>query len=253
MIQNNKKIEFSKLHQKSHPVILYNVWDAGTAQAVASAGAKAIATGSWSCAAAQGYQDGEEMPFSLLLQTAKRIAETVNLPLTVDFETGYGSEKYNNLRALLQVGISGINIEDRLIGLSALHSIKEQSHILTALVKVAESENTGLFINARTDIFLQQPDQQQHPQLMAEAKKRLIAYHQAGADGFFVPGLCDPRLIAELCDFSPSPINIMINNNNDSLTQLGKLGVSRISFGPHPYINLMEELKIRSRAIYQNA
>lgn len=253
MNKNNKIIEFRKLHQKHQPLVLYNVWDVGSAQVVAASGAKAIATGSWSCAAAQGFQDGEEMPFSLLLQTAKRITETINLPLTVDFETGYGSAKGDNLRALLQVGVCGINFEDQAIGLSALQPIADQCRLLTALLKVVEAEKTALFINARTDIFLQQPDQQQHPQLMIEAKERLIAYHEAGADGFFVPGLSDPQLIAELCNFSALPINIMVSSNNASLTQLADLGVSRISFGPHPYISLMEELKTRSKVIYQDA
>lgn len=250
MNNKNNNYKFKELHKKDSPLVLNNIWDAGSAQAVAEAGAKAIATGSMSCAAAQGYQDGEEMPFSLLLQTVERIKKTVKLPLSVDFETGYGANKYDNLRKLLQVGISGINFEDQLLGLSALNSINSQSCIIEALVKVAEGEKIDLFINARTDIFLQQQDAEKHPQLMAEAKKRLIAYQKAGADGFFVPGLSHTELIAELCDFSPLPVNIMINPQTVSVEQISQLGVSRISFGPFPFFNLMENLKEQSATFY---
>ena len=56
----------------------------GAAKAVAEAGAKAIATGSWSVAAAQGYPDGEAMPLDLALANIARIADTVDLPVTID-------------------------------------------------------------------------------------------------------------------------------------------------------------------------
>ncbi|HSE43295.1 MAG TPA: isocitrate lyase/phosphoenolpyruvate mutase family protein, partial [Acidobacteriota bacterium] len=48
---------FTKLHIPGDPVILFNIWDAGTARAVQEAGAKALATGSWSVAAAHGFED----------------------------------------------------------------------------------------------------------------------------------------------------------------------------------------------------
>ena len=52
---------FVNLHVPGQPVVLYNVWDAGSARVVAQAGAKALATGSWSVAMAHGYGDGEEI------------------------------------------------------------------------------------------------------------------------------------------------------------------------------------------------
>ena len=64
---------FRSLHVPGDPLVLYNIWDAGSAVAVARAGAKAIATGSWSVAAAQGYADGEEMPLDDALAVVARI------------------------------------------------------------------------------------------------------------------------------------------------------------------------------------
>lgn len=76
---------FRDAHQSGAPLVLFNIWDAGSASAVRDAGARAIATGSWSVAAAQGYPDGQQLPLDDLLRCAKRIADTVDLPLSVDF------------------------------------------------------------------------------------------------------------------------------------------------------------------------
>lgn len=55
------------LHVKGDPLILFNIWDAGSAQAIQETGAKVIATGSWSVATAHGYEDGEKLPFDLAI------------------------------------------------------------------------------------------------------------------------------------------------------------------------------------------
>src|SRR5688572_512846 len=89
---NPKAATFRALHASADPLILYNIWDAGSAVAVAKAGAKALATGSWSIAAANGFADGEKIDAELMLTTIARIALATELPLTVDLESGYGSE-----------------------------------------------------------------------------------------------------------------------------------------------------------------
>src|SRR5262245_20207035 len=81
---------FKALHVRGQPLILFNVWDAGSAGAVASAGAKAIATGSWSVAGANGYEDGEQLPISAALDNLRRIVKATDLPVSVDLESGYG-------------------------------------------------------------------------------------------------------------------------------------------------------------------
>ncbi len=43
----NPKIQhFAQLHSKGNPLVLFNMWDVGSALAVANGGAKALATGS---------------------------------------------------------------------------------------------------------------------------------------------------------------------------------------------------------------
>lgn len=78
------------LHIKGNPLILFNIWDAGSARAVQEIGGKVIATGSWSVAAAHGYNDGEKLPFDLVLENIRRITTSVDIPVTIDFEGGYG-------------------------------------------------------------------------------------------------------------------------------------------------------------------
>src|ERR1700734_2285893 len=94
MSQVTKAKEFAALHVKGTPVLLYNAWDAGSAKAIVEAGAKAIATSSWSVAAAQGYDDGEDLPIAIAEQIVARIASSVKLPVSVDFEGGYSDDDH---------------------------------------------------------------------------------------------------------------------------------------------------------------
>ena len=99
--QNEKAELFRKLHVKGDPLILFNIWDAGSAKAVQEAGAKAIATGSWSVAAANGYDDGQQMPLELAIANLERIVATVDPPVTIDLEGGRATDK------LVPEGIEG--------------------------------------------------------------------------------------------------------------------------------------------------
>ena len=83
---------FAALHVPGDPVILYNIWDVGSALAVVKAGAKALATGSHPVADAQGWPDGQQVPLDFALANARRIADATDLPLTVDFESAYSND-----------------------------------------------------------------------------------------------------------------------------------------------------------------
>src|ERR1700685_2790887 len=108
MNQSDKAKRFAELHVKGRPVLLYNAWDAGSAKAILAAGAQAIATSSWSVAEAQGYRDGETIPIALAEEIVGRIAATIDLPVTVDFEGGYNGdnddELAGNIARLLDLG-----------------------------------------------------------------------------------------------------------------------------------------------------
>ncbi|MCG7492708.1 isocitrate lyase/phosphoenolpyruvate mutase family protein [Thalassobius sp. Cn5-15] len=245
MSQIEKATRFKQLHQKGAPVVLYNIWDAGGALAVAEAGASAIATGSWSIAAAHGYPDGEMIPLDLALQVVERICATVDLPVTVDFEGGYATATAavaENIRKVIRTGAVGINFEDRIVNGKGLHTIDAQVARIQAIRDVATEEGVPLFINARTDLFLNaKPDN--HPDLLAEALERETAYAAAGADGFFVPGLTDEGLITQITQTARLPVNVMMRGALKTVAEAAKTGAARASYGPAPYVRFLSDLK----------
>jgi 2-methylisocitrate lyase-like PEP mutase family enzyme len=239
--QQEKAKLFASLHRPGDPLILFNVWDAGSAKAVAEAGAKAIATGSWSVAAAQGFADGEAMPLDLVLANLGRIAAAVELPVTLDFEGGYAlaPEKVAaNVAAVEQAGAVGCNFEDRVVGGEGLHSIAAQSARIGA---VSRAVSPGFFINARTDVFLHAPPEA-HGGLVGAALERAEAYAEAGANGLFVPGLAQEALIARICAESPLPVNVMVWKGVPPLGRLAELGAARISHAGAPWRIAMDAL-----------
>ena len=238
---------FHALHARGDPLILFNAWDAGSAQAVARAGAKAVATGSWSVAAANGYPDGEAMPLDLVLSNAERIAAAVELPVTIDMVRGYGErpgEIAETMRRLWDAGAVGCNIEDSLADGSGLTPLSEQVERLGAARKAAPS----MFLNARVDLFLRTSAEAHDGRLLDEALGRAATYAEAGADGIFVPGLAEEALIGAFCSGCALPVNIMAARGVPSAERLATLGAARISHGPSPYRQAMAQLEEAARA-----
>ena len=245
MTQGDKARAFAALHIKGDPVVLYNIWDAGSATAVATAGAAALATGRWSVAAAQGYSDGEALPLELLETVVGRIAATVDLPLSVDFEGGYAAapeELVQNVARIIAAGAIGVNFEDQVVGSQGLYSVDEQARRIAAVRQAADSAGLALFINARTDLFLKEQDRSRHAGLVTEAIERAGAYQEAGASGFFVPGLLDPDLLRQICERVALPVNAMRLSDAPVVAELAALGVARISHGPAPYRKAMKDI-----------
>lgn len=225
-------ILFRELHQPGNPVVLFNIWDAGSAKAVEGAGAKALATGSASVAGALGYADGQELPLDLLLTVIARIRAVSALPLSVDFEAGYADDLAqiaDNAARLEALGVVGINLEDGIPPEAGIRPAKEHAARIAAI-----RHRTNLFVNARTDLFLQNPPER-HADLMSDALDRASLYAQAGAEGFFAPGLADADLIAVLCGECSLPVNIMASPRTPSLDRLAALNVARVSHGPFPW------------------
>ena len=256
MTQTEKAEAFKSLHVKGTPVILYNIWDAGSARTLEQAGAKAIATGSWSVAAAHGFEDGEKIPLPLVLTNTKRIVDSVALPVTLDFETGYATDLpglKENIRNVIAAGAIGINFEDRIIESKELQTIEDQSARVTAIREAAEETSIPLFINARTDVFLKTYPAQHNEDELDEALRRAEAYAEAGASGLFAPGLRDPELIEKLCERSPLPVNILVLPDTPPTKKMAELGVARISYGAAPYRQMSAALTEAARKAFADA
>lgn len=251
--QADRARHFHQLHVPGKPLTLFNIWDAGSAMAVVRAGAPAVATGSWSVAAAHGVADGEALPLEAVLANARRIADAVDVPVTLDFEAGYGASPEavgESVARLIATGAIGVNIEDRIIGRDALQSPAEQAKRLAAARAAADRAGVPLFINARTDIFLNSPAATHSAAMVDEAIARARAYADAGASGFFVPGLVDEKLLESVCRECALPVNVMMFAAAPSAARCAELGVARISHGPGPYRAMAKWLEAAAREFY---
>ena len=233
---------FASLHVPRDPLILYNAWDAGSAKAIAEAGAKAIATGSASVAAANGFSDAEALPLDLALANAGRVVAAVDLPVSIDFEGAYAVAPDGvaaNMKRLADTGAIGCNFEDQVIGGEGRHPVALQADRIRA---ARAAVGAGFFINARTDIFLQAKSETHDDAKVDEAIERAEAYAAAGASSFFAPGLADLRLLERLCAASPLPVNFMAWPGTPPASDIAATGIARISHGPFPFRVAMKAL-----------
>jgi 2-methylisocitrate lyase-like PEP mutase family enzyme len=231
---------FAALHVPGDPLVLYNIWDVGSALAVIKAGARALATGSHPVADANGWPDGQKVPIDFALANAKRIVDSTDLPLTVDFESAYSVDPglgAANVLRLGETGAVGCNFEDQVIGGEGVHPLKDQARRIEAIRKAV---GDAFFINARTDLFIK--TQVHDTALLEEVIERGKAFADAGASGFFVPRLADPRQAERVVKEVPLPLNLIAFPGAPDKTVWASAGVARISHGPFPHRALMEKL-----------
>lgn len=242
---------FQALHVPGTPLVLFNAWDAGSARAVADAGAKAIATGSWSVAAANGFADGENLPREFAMENLRRIVAAVALPVTIDLESGYGETPAAvaaTVAAALDAGAIGCNLEDSFPADGSLRDVADQVARLVAARRAADDAGIAMYLNARTDVFFQKPAAAHDMAMVDAALERARAYADAGASGLFVPGVVAEALIARIAAASPLPVNIMAMPGVPDRKRLAELGVARISHGPGPYRGAMRWLTEAAKA-----
>src|SRR5215210_2596410 len=236
---------FAALHVPGNPVVLYNIWDVGSALAVVNAGAKALATGSHPVADANGWPDGQQVPMEFALANARRIVEAVEVPLTVDFEGAYSIEPEKggeNVRRLKDTGAVGCNFEDQVIGGEGVHPLELQ---VRRIVAIRSAVGDDFFINARTDLFLK--TQTYDDALTDQVIERGKAFADAGASGFFVPRLADPAQIERVVREVPLPLNVIAFPGAPDKKVWADAGVARISHGPFPHRALMARLTEMAR------
>ncbi len=238
---------FAALHVPGNPVILYNIWDVGSALAVVKAGAKALATGSHPVGDASGFGDAHQVPLDYVFANARRIVDAVDpLPLTVDFEGAYSTdpeEGGRNVAALKESGAVGCNFEDQVVGGEGIHPLDLQVRRIEA---IRQAVGDDFFINARTDLFIK--FDQRDDALVDQVIERGKAFAGAGASGFFVPRLADPRQIERVVSAVPLPLNVIAFPGAPPKADWAAAGVARISHGPFPHRALMAQLEAAASA-----
>jgi 2-methylisocitrate lyase-like PEP mutase family enzyme len=217
------------LHVPGRPLVLPNAWDVASAKAVVDAGFPVVATTSGGVAAALGFEDHEGAPADEMFAAAARIADAVDVPVTVDAEAGYGLEPPDLVDALRQAGAAGCNLEDTNHRSGALRDADEQAAWLRQ-VRGAADRSYPLVINARIDVFLADRETPQS-ELVPEALERARAYLEAGADCVYPIFLREADPLAAFVSMAGGPVNVLAIAEAPSLAELGEMGVARVSYG----------------------
>lgn len=219
------------MHQPGNPVILPTVWDAWSARLAVDAGFAALTVGSHPLADSVGKEDGEGMTFAEVLARVEQITAAVDVPVSVDIESGYGQPPARLIEGLLDAGAVGFNIEDTVHGEGGrLRTVAEHAELVGALRNAADSTGVHVVVNARTDLFLRQDGDESDR--VDRAIARLTAAASAGADVLYPVGRHDADTLRRLATELPLPINAIAVPDQDDPATFGPLGVGRISFGP---------------------
>ncbi|MBC9795712.1 isocitrate lyase/PEP mutase family protein [Sinomicrobium weinanense] len=232
--------KFNQLHRSDLPLLLGNIWDVSSAKMFESRGFQALGTSSQAVAIANGYQDGEQLPFEILSSLARRVVESVQIPLTVDMEAGYAdtvNKIIKNIQNLADIGVVGINIEDTVPGPDRkFQTIEAFSEKLSAIAEYISSNNLKIFLNVRTDGFLLNV-----PNALEETINRIQHYENAGASGIFTPCITSIPDIEAVVKATSLPINVMCMPGLPGFDILHRLGVKRISMGGFLFNRLQED------------
>jgi 2-methylisocitrate lyase-like PEP mutase family enzyme len=241
------------LHVPSRPLLLPNAWDAATARAVVTAGFPVIATTSAGITAALGYQDHERAPREEMLLAAGRIVRSVDVPVTVDLEAGYGLEPAELVAALLRIGAAGCNLEDTDHSSESLRDPDQHADWLRGVREAANDQAYGLVINARVDVFLHSLDKQPQGDSLDDALRRARAYLEAGADCVYPITLSERDALASFVADVGSPVNVLTTPRAPAIADFVELGVARISWAGSLYQGAMEWLAGKVASLAEQA
>ena len=239
---------FSQLHYSDEPLLIGNVWDVASAKLFEELGFKAIATSSAAIANSMGYEDGQNMPFGLMMETVQRIKKSISIPLSVDMERGYANNIpgiLQNVERLFDTGIAGINIEDSDSDLR-LRSPQSFQKLISCITNHLSRKNMQLFVNARTDAFLLKL-----LNASDETVLRANAYEAAGANGLFVPFITSITDIEKVVAATSIPVSVFFCKGLPDFKTLAGAGVKRISMGAALYKTVKKDLQKRIEAIQQ--
>lgn len=222
---------FLGLHQPGNPGVLPTVWDAWSAQLAVDAGFAAVTVGSHPLAASIGKADGEAMSFDDLLARVAQITAAVDVPVSVDIESGYGERPVRIIEGLLEAGAVGFNLEDTVHREGKrLRTPAEHAALVGELRAAADAAGVHVVINARTDLFLRNDGDDLDR--VDRAIARLSESAAAGADSLFPAGLGDPEGLARFTSAVALPVSVTVPPDTADRAALAALGVGRITFGP---------------------
>ncbi|MEU8621661.1 isocitrate lyase/phosphoenolpyruvate mutase family protein [Streptomyces sp. NPDC048623] len=235
------------------PLVLPGPWDAASARAFEAAGFPALATPSAGIARSLGYEDGSTPADEMFAQVA-RIVRAVSVPVTADLEGGYGLAPKELVGRILETGAVGVNLEDS-DGPRGLKDAHEHAEWLAA---VRAEAGHALFVNARVDVYLHagpESESGSEPGSAASAAlERARLYAAAGADCVYpilAPVTDLPALRAGLGD--ALPLNALAGKGGPPFAELGRLGATRITFGPGLLLRTLDHVSALAEALAEES
>jgi 2-methylisocitrate lyase-like PEP mutase family enzyme len=250
--QKEKAEDFRALHHGKRILILPNGWDVPSARVFEDAGFPAVATSSAGMLVSLGYPDGEVIGRDGFVSAVGRISRVLSVPLSADIVAGFGKttkEVVVTVKAILKTGAVGINIEDFAHATKKLYPIERQIENVKAIRKLGETKGIPIVINARTDALrFAEGDEGAR---FKEAVRRATAYRDAGADCVYPMGLTDQASIAAFVLALDFPVNVMVRKGLPEISELERLGVARVSFGPSASYAVMGLLKRAAKEVLE--
>ena len=221
---------FHALHQ-SGCFVIPNPWDRGSAQMMAALGAKALATSSAAHAFTLGRPDLGGVTRDEALAHAQDLIAATNLPVSGDFENGFGDDPEDvaeTVRLSGEVGLSGISVEDtQMIPGSLPYAFDLAVERIRAGVAAARSLGRPFIFCARADGVMHGTYD------LAEAIRRLQAFEVAGADLLYIPVPPGKAELARILASVSKPVNALAAGPLKALSvaEMATMGVRRISTG----------------------
>lgn len=221
---------FRKLHNPGNPFILANAWDVGSAKMLAALGAPAIATSSAAFAFTKGRPDMGHVSRDETLAHAQDLIAAVTVPVSGDFENGFGHDPdtvAETVKLAGEIGLAGISVEDM-----ALPDVTAYDHDLAverihAAASAARALPQDFVLVARADGVMNNCYD------LSEAISRIQAYEQVGADCVYIPLPPSFDDLKTICAAVSVPVNALVAGDftGFSKADFAKTGVARLSLG----------------------
>ena len=223
-------MSFRALHQPGTPFVLANAWDVGSARVLAALGARAVATSSAAYAFTRGLPDGGHISRDDHLAHAQDLIAAVDVPVSGDFEDGFGPDPETcaeTVRLSGEIGLAGICIEDTIAASERVYEFDLAVERVRAASAAARGLKEDFFFVARADGVMTGGYD------MTEAVRRIKAFADAGADGIYVPLPPDMGALKQIVAATDKPVNVLAAGpiTKHSYAEFAAAGVARISLG----------------------
>jgi len=215
------------LHAGPDPLLLANAWDVGSAKVLAFLGFRALATTSAGHAATLGRPDGAVTRDEAIAHAANLVTAT-DLPVNADLEDGFSDDPEQTaetVRLSLHAGVAGCSVEDWSRARGELNDLGLARAKVEAAADAAHGGSDRLVLTGRAENHIRGCAD------LADTITRLQAYQEAGADVLYAPGLTDSTDIRQVVESVDRPVNVLARPGLAPVSELGRLGVRRVSVG----------------------